>query len=148
MPRRVGTRKGNHGGRRAGAGRPRKVHNQSPTIKGEAKAIKDFAKRNNGMLPLDHMLSVMRDPEVKDERRDAMARAAAPYFHPRLSALDVRSNAKPTRNSIDLRKLTDEQLLQLEQIVAVAGQVIDEEGTPQEDVPVGYMPVVSGKLNG
>jgi hypothetical protein len=37
------------------------------------------------MLPLDHMLAVMRDPAADQKRRDAMAMAAAPYLHPKLS---------------------------------------------------------------
>ena len=36
-----------------------------------------------GQSPLDFMLAVMRDPNAPAERRDAMARAAAPYVHPR-----------------------------------------------------------------
>jgi hypothetical protein len=41
-----------------------------------------------GTLPLDHMLSVMRDPAVDSKRRDAMATAAAPYLHSRLSPIE------------------------------------------------------------
>jgi hypothetical protein len=42
-----------------------------------------------GILPLNYMLSV-RDPAVDDKRRDAMAMAAAPYLHPRLTAIDAK----------------------------------------------------------
>ena len=38
--------------------------------------------------PLDYMLRVMRDPNEDDERRDAMAKAALPYMHARLSTVD------------------------------------------------------------
>jgi hypothetical protein len=41
-------------------------------------------------LPLDYMLLVMRDPPVDHKRRDAMAMAAAPYLHPRLTAIDAK----------------------------------------------------------
>jgi hypothetical protein len=34
-----------------------------------------------GLLPLDYMLKVMRDEAADRERRDDMARAAAPYLH-------------------------------------------------------------------
>ena len=34
------------------------------------------------------MLRVMRDPNEDDERRDAMAKAALPYMHARLSTVD------------------------------------------------------------
>jgi len=39
--------------------------------------------RHGGQLPLDYMLNVMRDPKASDVRRDDMAKAAAPYLHPR-----------------------------------------------------------------
>jgi hypothetical protein len=45
-----------------------------------------------GVLPLDYMLSVMRDSAADSERRDAMAMAAAPYLHPRLTAIDAKLN--------------------------------------------------------
>jgi hypothetical protein len=41
-------------------------------------------------LPLDYMLSVMRDSAADHKRRDAMAMAAAPYLHPRLTAIDAK----------------------------------------------------------
>jgi hypothetical protein len=43
-----------------------------------------------GVLPLDYMLTVMRDPAADDKRRDAMAMAAAPYLHSKLSAIDAK----------------------------------------------------------
>ena len=45
-----------------------------------------------GTLPLHYMLSVMRDPAADNKRRDAMAMAAAPYLHPRLTAIDAKLN--------------------------------------------------------
>ena len=35
--------------------------------------------------PLQHMLSVINDPEAPAARRDKMAIAAAPYCHPRVA---------------------------------------------------------------
>ena len=43
-----------------------------------------------GVLPLDYMLTVMRDPAADDKRRDAMAMAAAPYLHSKLTAVDAK----------------------------------------------------------
>ena len=43
-----------------------------------------------GILPLDYMLTVMRDHTADSKRRDAMAMAAAPYLHPRLTAIDAK----------------------------------------------------------
>src|SRR6516164_1144144 len=43
--------------------------------------------RARGEEPLDYMLGVMRDVTADVTRRDAMAKAAAPYRHPQLSAI-------------------------------------------------------------
>src|SRR5262245_36520550 len=43
-----------------------------------------------GILPLDYMLSVMRDSAADHKRRDAMAMAAAPFLHRKLSAIDAK----------------------------------------------------------
>jgi hypothetical protein len=43
-----------------------------------------------GVLQLDYMLTVMRDPAADQKRRDAMAMAAAPYLHPKLSAIEAK----------------------------------------------------------
>jgi len=45
-----------------------------------------------GVLPLDYMLRVMRDTAADSKRRDGMAMAAAPYLHPRLTAIDAKLN--------------------------------------------------------
>lgn len=47
----------------------------------------------SGMLPLDYLLSVMRDEEsTKGERVDA-AKAAAPYIHPKLMSTELSAKA-------------------------------------------------------
>jgi hypothetical protein len=43
-----------------------------------------------GEMPLDYMLRLMRDPNTEPARRDAMAKAAAPYLHPQLSSITQR----------------------------------------------------------
>jgi hypothetical protein len=43
----------------------------------------------NGETPLDYMLRVMRDPSADYDRRDDMAKAAAAYVHPKLTATQV-----------------------------------------------------------
>jgi hypothetical protein len=53
-----------------------------------AKLLSKKAYEND--LPLDYMLRVMRDPNTDPHRRDAMAKAAAPYLHPQLSAVEHR----------------------------------------------------------
>jgi hypothetical protein len=49
-----------------------------------------------GVLPLDYMLSVMRDSAADHKRRDAMAMAAAPYLHPRLTAIESSVAGNPS----------------------------------------------------
>jgi len=43
-----------------------------------------------GLTPLEYMLNVLRDETVEPERRDEMAKAAAPYLHPRLAAIEAK----------------------------------------------------------
>jgi hypothetical protein len=45
-----------------------------------------------GILPLTYMLEAMRDAKADQKRRDAMAIAAAPYLHPKLSTIDAKLN--------------------------------------------------------
>jgi hypothetical protein len=40
-----------------------------------------------GETPLQYMLRILRDESVEPARRDAMAKSAAPYVHPQLSAV-------------------------------------------------------------
>jgi hypothetical protein len=45
------------------------------------------------------MLGIMRDPTADNKRRDAMAMAAAPYLHPRLTAIDAKLNPDAAERS-------------------------------------------------
>jgi hypothetical protein len=49
-----------------------------------------------GTLPLQYMLKVMRDKKADNQRRDEMARAAAPYVHARRVPEDKTGNTVPT----------------------------------------------------
>lgn len=69
-------------GRKTG-GRKKGSRNRATT---EARA----AAEATGILPLTYMLDVMRDANADQKRRDAMAIAAAPYVHAKLSAIDAR----------------------------------------------------------
>ena len=46
------------------------------------------AAQNGGEMPLDYFLRVMRDPSASAKRRDEMAKAAAPYLHSKLAAVE------------------------------------------------------------
>ena len=53
-----------------------------------------------GMLPLDYMLSIIRDPYATQARRDKMAIAAAPYCHARLMP-DLPAKGKKDQRAED-----------------------------------------------
>ena len=80
------------GGARPGAGRKRgSLTKKTTEIAQQATAA--------GVTPLEFMLKVMRNPRrTPDQRMDA-AKAAAPYIHPKLSAVQL-----------DLKDLSDDDL--------------------------------------
>jgi hypothetical protein len=70
-----------HGNKRAKASRNKGAQNKvSAVASGESR--------------LDYMLRIMRDRRQKTSVRIAMAKAAAPYFHPRLLAVEHWHSAK------------------------------------------------------
>lgn len=76
------------GGRRSKAGRPpgaKSVRTNAIAI-GAAKA---------GVTPLEYMLAVMRNPKAPVERRDDMAKAAAPFMHARISPVPYNPDEGP-----------------------------------------------------
>jgi len=84
------------GGKRDGAGRKP----GSPNTK--SRLIADRAA-SEGITPLEYMLSVMRSEEAEIEVRFEAAKAAAPYIHPRLSAVEM--NATVTNHEAALDEL-------------------------------------------
>lgn len=83
-----------HGGARPGAGRKKGGVNRL-TAEAVAKA------QEGGEMPLDFMLSIMRDEsEQRSVRLDA-AKAAAQYVHPKLSAVDATMSVRPLREVLD-----------------------------------------------
>jgi hypothetical protein len=65
--------------------------------------------RGSGLMPLEYMLAVMRDTQADFSRRDDMAKAAAPYVHPRLAATEVYGkNGGPIQHE----DVTDEALIE------------------------------------
>lgn len=85
------------GGKRPGAGRKAGSPNK-------VTAARQRAVEESGLTPLDYMLSVMRDESAKPERRDDMAKAAAPYVHPKLSTIE---HTGKDGGPIEHRSLTD-----------------------------------------
>lgn len=69
------------GGKRPGAGRkPGSINRISAEARKRA--------QESGILPLDYMLAVLRDVNEPPQRRDDMAKAAAPYCHPKLANVE------------------------------------------------------------
>lgn len=60
----------------------------------KATAKREAEIAQSGVTPLDYMLKVMRDEDADDARRDDMAKAAAPYVHPKLSAVSMDGEVK------------------------------------------------------
>jgi hypothetical protein len=76
-----------HGGARSGAGRP----------KGGANRLNDEARRvalGDGISPLEFLLGIMRDVEQAQETRLDAAKAAAPYVHAKLQAIQHSGDAE------------------------------------------------------
>jgi hypothetical protein len=70
-----------HGGARPGSGRR----------KGGANKFNDEARAKaaaGGMLPLDYLLGLLRNENETQEVRIDVAKAAAPYLHARLAAIE------------------------------------------------------------
>jgi hypothetical protein len=75
--------------------RGRKTGGRQKGSRNRATAEARAAAEATGILPLDYMLTVMRDPKVESKRRDAMAIAAAPYLHPKLSSVEPQPITDP-----------------------------------------------------
>lgn len=69
------------GGKREGAGR-------KPGVPNKRTAETAAAVEASGLTPLDYLLSVMRDDDLDREARVDAAKAAAPYVHARLAAVE------------------------------------------------------------
>src|SRR5688572_542750 len=84
------------GGRKSG------TPNRATRARTEAAAL-------SGLMPLDHMLAVMRNRRADASRRDEMAKAAAPYLHPRFAAVQPKP-ADSLFEQADLAILTVDEL--------------------------------------
>ena len=99
-----------HGGARIGAGRKPGTRNKATVERIEKAAA-------SGLMPHEFLLSVSRGEPIGDyapsfaERLDA-AKAAAPYFAPRLANVDVSSTNEHTVFTISDRPLTPEEWLE------------------------------------
>lgn len=73
------------GGKREGAGR---------RAGSASEKTRDIANRaaSEGITPLEFMLQVMRDESAERAERLDMAKAAAPYIHPKLTSVEMNAN--------------------------------------------------------
>jgi hypothetical protein len=62
-----------------------------------------------GEMPLDFLLRLMRDPRAAMTRRLEAAKAAAPFLHPKLSAVEAKLS--PAVSELSPRKLVLEFVL-------------------------------------
>lgn len=93
------------GGSRPGAGRKPGAATQ------RTREVADKAA-SEGITPLDYLLSVMRNERLDMKERVDAAKAAAPFVHPRLNAIDHTSTdgsmaEKPTVIKLIAPKLAD-----------------------------------------
>ena len=81
----------------------------------ESKKIIEEALKS-GISPLQYMLNIMRDKKADKARRDDMAKAAAPYLHPRLQAIEHSGTIN--NSAADPHELDDTEL----EVIARAGR--------------------------
>ena len=70
--------------------RGRKTGGRQKGAINRATAAARAAAEVTGILPLDYMLSVMRDESLDRATRMDAAKAAAPYLHPKVSPVEAK----------------------------------------------------------
>ena len=88
------------GGKRPGAGRKPGAITQKTRAKAEEIAA-------SGLTPLEFMMSVLRDETNSTEDRFEAAKAAAPYVHAKLAAIDHSGSVNLTSHEDALNELDD-----------------------------------------
>jgi hypothetical protein len=86
----------------------------------------------SGELPREYMLRIMRDPKADDHRRDEMAKAVAPYVHPRFATIPHTGDSeKPTQ-----------MVMRIEFVRAINGRPAPPDDLPA-DLPADLPPNVT-----
>lgn len=88
------------GGKREGAGR------KAGSVTTKTREVADRAAAE-GLTPLDFMLRILRDEDKADDERFEAAKAAAPYVHAKLAAVEVSGGLALTHEDA-LAQLDDE----------------------------------------
>lgn len=115
------------GGSRAGAGRKAGIPNKASVERQKKVAA-------SGQTPLEYMLKVMRDGKASDQRRDEMAKACAPYVHPKLASMQHTGRNGGPIPTVDLTNMSDDDLNRLE---ALFGPLAGSAGDDADDDPAG-----------
>ncbi len=84
-----------HGGKRVGSGRRKGSRNRATKLREEAAKVAAAHAAEGGVMPLDFMLTMLRDPKAKKRDKQWAAKEAAPYVHPRLSSVDTKQKGPP-----------------------------------------------------
>lgn len=71
----------------AGKGKP-KTGGRQKGAANKATAQRQAEVAASGLTPLDYMLAILRDEALDESKRLDAAKAAAPYVHPRLAAVE------------------------------------------------------------
>lgn len=103
----------------------------------KATAVREQFYGKQGILPLDFMLAVLRDPQMPHEERKWAAVSAARFVHPALGAIDLRAfntlNAAVGDATLDPALMTYEQremlrhAMTMTATLALAGDLIEGE---------------------
>ena len=104
------------GGRRAGAGRPKGSRNKRSVQQEEE-------IRNSGQTPLEYFVSIYQDEKQPERMRLEAARSAAPYVHPKLSAMEMEMSTAQK----DPVEMTEAELIA---DIAAAKQRLRDSGNP------------------
>jgi hypothetical protein len=92
------------------------------------------------ILPLEYAMAVLNNKREPNERRQWAASQAMGFVHSKLAAVDVRQIEPPPRYTLDLSKLTDEELIELRRITAKAQTPLIEARPPMDVDPVKVTP--------
>ena len=88
------------GGRRPGAGRPRKLKTDAAAPPKQPEPAGVPPPGPAAEQPLGFMLKIMNDEAAPAERRDRMAVAAAPYVHPKIGEQGKKASKNEAARTI------------------------------------------------
>lgn len=129
------------GGKKANGGRP----TLQEEMRRRDQSVKSFRSRYL-IQPLDYAMCILNDIDPKtheavkkpysDMDKKWAVSVATPYLNQRLSALQVTgANEGPVQYSVDVRKLSDDELAHLEKIMSKASlPIIDNDNEALDDV--------------